>query len=269
MKDLRVALAITHSPVGAVAENLASIDQWTKAAQTAGAALICFPELNLTGYTTKDSIKTTALPLSDPSVQQLPAIAQETGLAILAGFAEKDQTSAIYATHLVVTPDGKCNSYRKVHLSPPEMDHFSPGDAAPLFTFRGVTFGIQLCYDTHFPELSTQMALAGADVIFMPHASPRVTPKEKFQSWLRHLPARAYDNSIFVLACNQTGKNGLGLHFSGLAVAIDPSGQIMDKDLSGKPGLLIVDLKSRQLKYVREHRMRYFLPNRRPEIYSS
>lgn len=267
MEDLRVALAITHNPVGAMADNLASIDHWAKVAQTAGAQLICFPELNLTGYTTKYPIETTALPFSDPSVQQLPAIAQDTGLAILAGFAEKDQTGAIYATHLVATPNGQCDSYRKVHLSPPELDHFSPGNSVPLFTFKGVNFGIQLCYDTHFPELSTQMALAGADVIFMPHASPRVTPEEKFQSWMRHLPARAFDNSVYVLACNQTGENGLGLHFSGLAVAINPSGQIMDKDLSGEPGLLIVDLKSRHLKYVREHRMRYFLPSRRPEIY--
>ncbi len=267
MKDLRVALAITHNPVGAVAENLASIIHWTQAAQTAGAELICFPELSLTGYTTKDPIKTTALPLFDPSVQQLPVIAQETGMAVLAGFAEKDQTGTIYATHLVATPDGKCEFYRKVHLSPPELDHFSPGNSAPLFTFRGVTFGIQLCYDTHFPELSTQMALAGADVIFMPHASPRVTPEEKFHSWMRHLPARAFDNSVYVLACNQTGENGMGLHFSGLAVAIDPSGQIIDKNLSGEPGLLMVDLKADSLKHVREHRMRYFLPNRRPEIY--
>jgi len=50
-------------------------------------------------------------------------------------------------------------------------------------------------------------------------------------------------------------------------VAIDPSGRIMAKDLSGEPGLLIVDLTSEDLKRVREHRMRYFLPNRRPEIY--
>lgn len=269
MKDLRVALAITHSPVGAVTENLATVEHWARVAQSAGADLICFPELNLTGYTTKDPIKTTALLLSDPSVQQLPVIARKTGAAVLAGFAEKDHTGAIYATHLVATPNGKCEYYRKVHLSPPELDHFSPGDAAPLFTFRGVTFGVQLCYDTHFPELSTKMALAGADVIFMPHASPRVTPQEKFQSWIRHLPARAFDNSVFVLACNQAGENGLGLHFSGLAVAIDPSGQIMDKNLAGEPGLLIVDLKAEKLRHVREHRMRYFLPNRRPEIYRS
>lgn len=267
MKDLRVALAITHSPVGAVAENLASVDLWTQAARASDAELICFPELNLTGYTTQKAVKTNALSFSDPFVQQLPVIAQKTGVAVLAGFAEKDQTGAIYATHLVARPDGIVDAYRKVHLAPPELTQFSPGNVAPIFGFQGITFGIQLCYDTHFPELSTRMALAGADVIFMPHASPRVTPKEKFQSWMRHLPARAFDNSVYVLACNQTGENGMGLHFSGLAVAIDPSGKIMDKNLSGEPGLLMVDLKADILKHVREHRMRYFLPNRRPQIY--
>ena len=53
----------------------------------------------------------------------------------------------------------------------------------PLFDVHGITLGIQLCYDAHFPELSTRMALDGADVIFMPHASPRGTPSKKLDSW--------------------------------------------------------------------------------------
>ena len=68
--------------------------------------------------------------------------------------------------------------------------------------------------------------------------------------------------------CNQNGDNQKGLQFPGVAVAIDPSGEIMKKDISGKDGVLVVDLKSDTLEAVRGHRMRYFLPNRRPEMYS-
>ncbi len=70
--------------------------------------------------------------------------------------------------------------------------------------------GIQLCYDAHFPELSTRMAVNGADIIFMPHASPRGTPSQKLTSWLRHLTARAFDNGVFIVACNQNGDNQKG-----------------------------------------------------------
>jgi N-carbamoylputrescine amidase len=111
------------------------------------------------------------------------------------------------------------------------------------------------------------MAVDGVDVIFMPHASPRGTPQQKFDSWMRHLTARAYDNSVFIVACNQIGANQNGLDFPGLAVVVGPAGMILDKETAGCESMLVADLKSDDLSAVREHRMRYFLPNRRPEMY--
>ena len=200
-----------------------------------------------------------------PSVLTLQSACAET----LAGLAEVDAQRRIYATHLSLLPDGTVGVYRKPHLAPPEQDIFSPGHEVPLFHFRGVRYGIQLCYDAHFPELTTRMAMNGADVIFIPHASPRGRASQKHASWLRHLPARAYDNSVFIVACNQVGENSLGLRFPGNAVAIDPSGNIIDTLLDGEEGVLQVDLRGADLYNVRGHRMRYFLPNRRPEIYGS
>ena len=173
----------------------------------------------------------------------------------------------VRATHLVADPGRPVQAYRKLHLAPPEQKIFSPGNQVPLFRTRSVTFGIQLCYDAHFPELTTRMALDGAEVIFMPHASPRGKAMQKHRSWMRHLTARAYDNAVFIVAVNQVGENGQGLTFPGNAVAISPSGDVMASELSGKEGLLTVDLRSEELRYVREHQMRYFLPNRRPELY--
>ena len=58
------------------------------------------------------------------------------------------------------------------------------------------------------------------------------------------------------------------MDFPGIAVIIGPSGDVIGKDVSGREGVLIADLKAKDLKRVRNHRMRYFLPNRRPELYS-
>ena len=84
---------------------------------------------------------------------------------------------------------------------------------------------------------------------------------------MRHLTARAFDNSVFIVACNQVGENQKGLDFPGLAVIVGPSGKILAKDTTGREGMLVADLKSDDLAAVRDHRMRYFLPNRRPELY--
>ena len=77
----------------------------------------------------------------------------------------------------------------------------------------------------------------------------------------------ASTTSVFVVACNQAGKNGEGLSFPATAVVIDPSGDVLAQDTSGEEGLLVVDLDAARLDHVRRHRMRYFLPNRRPDLY--
>jgi N-carbamoylputrescine amidase len=84
---------------------------------------------------------------------------------------------------------------------------------------------------------------------------------------MRHLPARAFDNGVFIVACNQTGPNGSGLTFPGLAVILGPDGRVLAETTAGTDGLLIADLASEDLAAVRQHPMRYFLPRRRPDLY--
>jgi N-carbamoylputrescine amidase len=267
MQDIRIAAAIFNSIVNQPQDNLDRMMPLIKEAKEQDASLICFPELNVSGYSTQTSIEQSAEPVPGPISRRLQQMAHEFQIVILAGMAEKDDNGRIFASHLVVLPKEISGIYRKIHIAPPEIGIFNAGNSIPVFETAGVILGIQLCYDVHFPELSTRMAVDGADIIFMPHASPRGTPPEKLTSWLRHLTARAFDNSVFIIACNQNGDNQKGLHFPGVAVVIDPSGEVINKNLSGEDAVIISDLKAETLEAVRGHRMRYFLPNRRPELY--
>ena len=267
MKDIRIAAVMMNCPVGRVEDNLDRMAGWTQAAKKRAADIVCFPEMNVTGYSTREAIKDSADTVPGTISQSVLALAREFKLAILAGLLEKDSRGRLFASHLVVTPRGVAGIYRKIHIAPPEADVFSAGDTIALFKIKGTKLGIQLCYDAHFPELATRMATDGADVIFMPHASPRGTPAEKFNSWMRHLPARAFDNGLYVVACNQTGNNQSGLNFPGVSVVLDPAGRIIKKNTGGKEDMIVADLKADELEKVRGHRMRYFLPNRRPNLY--
>ena len=267
MNDIRIAAVIFNSVVGTVQQNLDRMLPWIEKAKKEGAHLVCFPELNVTGYSTDPVIKEYAESIPGASSRQLEQMARDSEIVILAGMAEKDQKGRIYASHLAATPRGIAGVYRKVHIAPPEEAVFSPGDRVPLIDVVGVKLGLQLCYDAHFPELSTRMAVDGADIIFMPHASPRGIPREKLNSWMRHMTARAFDNGIFIVACNQVGVNQKGLEFPGLALDIGPSGNVLEEYTTGDEGMLVTDLRADELSNVRNHRMRYFLPNRRPEIY--
>lgn len=267
MKDIRIAAVVCRCPVGQVKRNLERTRYWTRLARKKGATLVCFPELNLTGYSNREDITEHAISAHGSEIEAMIGLAMDQEIMLLVGFAEKTQDGRLYASHMVITPEGRTGVYRKLHLAPPETDHFSPGETLPVFQCSGIRFGIQLCYDAHFPELSTRMAEANADVIFIPHASPRGQAADKHQSWMRHLPARAFDNGLFVVACNHSGDNENGLIFPGNAVVFSPSGEIIDKRLSGNPGILVADLTVDQLQHVHSHRMRYFFPNRRPDLY--
>ncbi len=268
MIDARIALVTSRAPVGAVTENLDRSRQWAIKAAEAGARLTCFPELNITGYTTRGSMADLAQTIPGPVTDALAQIAAETGLILLAGLAEHNPSGPPYATQGIFHPDGQIEYYRKVHLSPPEKDLFTAGDQVPVFRCRYFAFGVQLCYDSHFPELSTAMAAKGADIIFMPHASPRGAAAAKHNSWMRHLPARAFDNGLFIAACNQWGVNGKGIAFPGNALVIGPDGNVLKKKISGEgEQMLLVDLAATDLAAVRGHAMRYFFPHRRPELY--
>ena len=53
MNTLRIAAAVVRAPIGAKEENLAGVTHWTKSAAEKGCRLICFPEMNITGYCNK------------------------------------------------------------------------------------------------------------------------------------------------------------------------------------------------------------------------
>ena len=130
-------------------------------------------------------------------------------------------------------------------------------------------FGIRLCYETHFPELSTVMALQRAEIIFFLYASPLGKPEEKRDSWMRDLPARAFDNGLFIVACNQVGENGADLLFPGVIMILNPEGKILYQYTGYREKMIIAELKKKDLTEIRTHRMRYFIKYRRPELYKA
>lgn len=268
MNNIRVAAVTCCCPAGQVRKNLDTAAYWVGEAAAAGADIVCFPELNISGYCLDAAVNAEAADSYDAIVGEISALAVKTSIGIIAGTVKKQACAAGHFSPIqfFCSPDGLVGLYQKTHIAPPEQSVFVAGSDVSLFSIDKTQFGVQLCYDAHFPELSTRMALLGADILFIPHASPRGTTADKQSSWMRHLPARAFDNGLFVVACNQCRDNNSGLHFPALAMVIGPSGQVIAEHLE-PDGMVVVDLSADDLEAVRSHRMKYFLPNRRPDIY--
>jgi len=256
-----------HSEPEAVESNLERMEFFANQAVSRGAEIVCFPELSVTGYMLRGTKSVYHGRQCHEAIERIVEIAKAKEIVLLAGLIEVGKSRGPYIAQIVAGPKGFMGIYRKTHLSPMEDGVFLSGDELPVFEHDGVVFGVQLCWEAHFPEISTIMALKGAEIIFMPHASPRTSPQEKLDSWLRHMTSRAFDNGVYIVACNQAEKTSEGYTFPGVAVIIDPAGWIVAQRAEKGEGITVATLRSDQLKEIRQNRMKYFLPNRRPELY--
>ena len=267
MDDLKIAAVCMNAVPGEVERNLDRIRSFALEASAQGADMACFPEFSVTGYLLKPSADIYHGVNVRDIEEELVRMAQEAGLVLIAGLIEYSNRGKPYITQVVAGPEGVIGIYRKTHLSPPEAEIYQEGEEIKVFSYGKTLFGILLCYEAHFPEISTTMALMGAHILLIPHASPKGDPDRKLGSWLRHLQARAFDNGVFVVACNQVGRSRKGLSFPGVAVALSPEGHVMAKYTGEEEQILFSELKAGLLYEIRRHRMRYFLPKRRPELY--
>jgi N-carbamoylputrescine amidase len=267
MRDLLVAAVCMHSEPGEVEKNLDRMKSFVHEAKAKSAGAVLFPELSLSGYTLKNPDKICDPFQSEKIVEAVVRMAKDAKVILMAGMVEPLRGGKPYITQIVAGPGGLLGLYRKTHLSPPEKGKYTPGNTLPIFQAGEVAFGLELCYESHFPEISTVLCLKGAEILFIPHASPRGDADKKMKSWLRHLPARAFDNGDFVVACNQVGKTAEGFCFPGVILALDPRGQVMESYAGDQEQMIFVDLKAEDLRETRAHRMKYFIPYRRNELY--
>ncbi len=90
MKNIRIAVVISNSPVGKISQNLETLTGRVKEAKKKDAAIICFPEMNITGYSTQKIIIDSAQFIPDSLTDELVGLAKKENITILAGLAEKD-----------------------------------------------------------------------------------------------------------------------------------------------------------------------------------
>lgn len=273
---VRIGIVQTGSVPGSSEQNLRILRQFAQQAKEAGCSAVCFPEGFLTGYDPGHA-QEYAIPQDDPTVRAVSETAAELGIDILAGYMEA-AGHVFYINHSVFYPDGSVRSYRKTHLGDKERSVFAAGDRLAVFPLGcGLTAGFQVCVECHFPEITQTLSLRGAQVIFSPFASPG-TSADRERIWKTIIPARCYDNRVYLACCNQTGRrpsaepDDPALEFAGGSLACSPDGSIVAEDFGGKPTLLFFDVDPALLQRYRSEdpsmKYRYFPAKRRPELYT-
>lgn len=295
-KNLKIATVQFEHKSGDKAYNLGIIKQLAAEASRQGAQVIAFHECSITGLTfARNLSKEQMLALAEilpqgPSIAILTDIANEYNITILSGLFEKDEQGNLFKAQVCVDKTGLIASHRKLH---PFMNpHILPGDSYTVFELFGWKCGILICYDNNVIENVRATALLGADIIFMPHVtmctpSPRPgagfvdaslwldkgANEQKLRSefdglkgreWLmKWLPARAYDNAIYVIFSNAIGMDNDQLK-NGCSMIIDPYGDVLAECRSIGNELVIAELSENKLSKAGGYR---YMKARRPELY--
>src|SRR3954471_9137096 len=215
-----------------------------------GAELILFPEASDTGYS-MPVISEHASPWTEGAVPALQEMAKEFSLTIVCGVSERDG-DRVYNTQVFIDPNGEViASYRKTHLfvlAPnDESSCYTPGAKFVSVAAAGFNFGLSICYDLRFPEVSRALALEhGANVLLVSSAWP--LPR------VEHLRAlaivRAIENQSYLVLANRTGVDA-GVICCGMSAIIDPSGVVMASASGDREELLIADIFPEAISAVR------------------
>lgn len=223
----------------------------------ANVEIACLPEYFATSYfpaeQNPDSFDL-AVPPNGSFVDKIRKTAAEIDTTLIAPIFELgDAGGRYYNTALVVNNHGDITGkYRKLHpfqrTGYNESYYFAPGNlGAPVFEAGGLTFGIMICYDRHFPEIARVQALRGADVIFVPTCS--FGEENRDTVWVKELTGIAVSNSVYVVGINRAGSEGQNQHF-GASTVIDPHGTEIET-LGAKPDTLIAEIDPSVVSEVR------------------
>ncbi len=269
--DCKIGLVQMESVVGQTEQNFMTITHLAEVAQKQEISLLCFPECALNGYSPHDGLEI-GESLESTWIKRLSECSSDLGLTLLVGLVERGSGhNKPYISQAILSPGEVPTVYRKVHLGRSELDYFSPGNCFPIYSAHGTTFAVGICWDWHFPEMAAIYSLKGAEILFAPHASPVVAGDRK-EIWLRYLGARAYDNSVYLGACNLVGSNGRSKKFSGGTLVIGPKGDQLNQSEMSQEGILAATLSAERINLIRRPerssmRDSFFLADRRKELY--
>ncbi|HEY5014820.1 MAG TPA: NAD+ synthase [Acidimicrobiia bacterium] len=245
MPRVRVAAAQVNTVVGDLEGNVGRILDAYEAAAAAGADLVVFPELTITGYPPEDLLLRPAFVAE--AAEALEKVAARTGeTAAIVGFPEPGRDLANAAA---VLAHGRVQGVYRKHLLPnyavfDEQRYFVAGDEyGPLFVIAGVRVAVSICEDAWSPTGPiAHQAAGGAELVVNLNASPYYAGRLHERETM--LATRAADASVPVVYANLVGGQD-ELVFDGGSLVIDAQGELVGRAKQFEEDLLVVDLDVR------------------------
>ena len=227
---------------GDVEQALWWIETYAAHAESQEARLVCFPECFLQGYLVEEEqARRHAINLRSQEFEVVLGRLARIKSTLVFGLIEVDN-GLLFNTAVVVEQGRLRGAYRKTRLLEGERI-FQPGDSYPVFEAGGLRFGINICYDTNFPEGAAALATQGADVLVCP--ANNMMRREKAEEWKhRHNEIRgqrARETGLWVVSSDVTGERDGRISLGPTAI-IDPSGVVVAQVPLLEVGIVVVEI---------------------------
>lgn len=225
--------------------------------------IVVLPEMFNSGYGTDEETVKNAVEMQEETEEVLSALADYNDIAIVGGMVNKTKDGLFNST-VIMLPYLEAIYYNKTHLFREEKKVFTPGKEFKSFEYSGVKFGLLMCYEIGFPEISRKLCRQGAEVLLVPFAFGR----ERRMIYDTATRARSIENGCFLAAASQVGSNKF-MNFVGESRIVSPSGEII-ADCGGAEGFAFTDVDTKLVKRYRFNESRdshgYF-SNFREDLY--
>ncbi|WP_047864673.1 NAD+ synthase [Rubrobacter aplysinae] len=250
---MRVALAQINTTVGDVWGNAERAARALDDAVRAGAELVAFPELTITGYPPEDLLMRPAF--VQDNLRALEELAGRVPPGVVAAVGFVDLAGDLYNACAVLSGGEVLHRFHKRHLPNygvfDENRYFREAEETAALSLGGSLVGVSVCEDIWYPVgPAREQALGGASVLLNVSASPYHRLKGLYRE--RMLGVRASDHGCYVLFCNLVGGQD-ELVFDGRSAVFDPGGNLVCRARQFEEDLLIADLHPEEALVRRLH----------------
>jgi NAD+ synthase/NAD+ synthase (glutamine-hydrolysing) len=255
---VKIALGQINPTVGDFSRNAAKIIQFARQARSAGAGLILFPELAVSGYPPHDLVERPSFVTRNR--ETVERIAAETqGIAVICGMvtpAEADSGKKVMNSAALLR-EGRIEFIQSKMLLPTydvfdELRNFAPAKSQQLFSFCGNQMALTICEDAwndkrfwnkrlYRIDPVEELVRAGGNFVLNISASPFWLGKRELRRDM--LAAIAHNQKVPVAMVNQVGGND-SLVFDGSSLVIAPDGQVIAQGKSFEEDLIYFDSQS-------------------------
>jgi len=247
MTTLRVALAQINTTVGDLDRNADLIVEAASEAAAAGADIVVFPEMALTGYPVEDlALRPAFREASQRGLAELPGRLVEAGagdVLVLVGYLDHDERGVRNAAGALLGGSVLAR-FHKYHLPNygvfDEARWFSPATTTTVIRFRGVDIGVAICEDLwQHGGTVTALAEVGIDLLLSPNSSPFEQQKDELRLAVVREAARTLNAPV--VYTNLVGGQD-DLVFDGGSMVLDATGEILSSSGRFASQLVLHDL---------------------------